>query len=41
MRSLPGGTFAMGCDVAYPEEGPVRQVSVGPFSIDTCPVTNA
>jgi formylglycine-generating enzyme required for sulfatase activity len=31
----------MGCDVAYPEERPVRQVSVEPFAIDACPVTNA
>jgi formylglycine-generating enzyme required for sulfatase activity len=30
----------MGCDEAYPEEAPVRQVSVEGFSIDTCPVTN-
>ena len=41
MRRLRGGTFAMGCDEAYPEEAPVRQVSVEGFSIDTCPVTNA
>jgi hypothetical protein len=30
MRRPPGGTFAMGCDVAYPEEAPARQVSVDP-----------
>ena len=31
----------MGCGDAYPEEGPVRQVAVEGFAIDTCPVTNA
>ena len=41
MRALRGGSFAMGCDEAYPEEAPVRQVSVEGFSIDPCPVTNA
>ena len=41
MKPLRGGTFAMGCDEAYPEEAPVQQVSVEGFAIDTCPVTNA
>ncbi len=44
MVSLPGGTFLMGTD--YPHgfpadgEGPVRSVSLSPFAIDLCPVTN-
>lgn len=42
---LPGGTFWMGSDdeLAYPDdgEGPVRRVSVAPFSIQTSAVTNA
>jgi hypothetical protein len=37
---LPGGTFLMGSNRHYPEEAPVRRVSVDPFSIDRCPVTN-
>src|ERR1700749_4138976 len=41
---LPGGTFLMGTD--NPEgfpldgEGPVRSVTLNPFSIDIYPVTN-
>jgi formylglycine-generating enzyme required for sulfatase activity len=38
---LPGGTFRMGSERFYPEERPVRQVSVGGFSIDRHPVTVA
>jgi formylglycine-generating enzyme required for sulfatase activity len=38
---LPGGRFAMGSDAFYAEEGPVREVEVGPFAIGTAPVTNA
>ena len=42
--SLPGGTFLMGTDYrgafAADGEGPVRPVSLSPFSIDTYPVTN-
>ena len=42
---LPGGTFAMGNEdeLARPEdgEGPVRDVAVGAFGIDTHTVTNA
>ena len=42
--SLPGGTFLTGTDYrhAFPAdgEGPVRPVSLSPFSIDTYPVTN-
>lgn len=44
MVSLPGGTFLMGTDFAggFPAdgEGPVRPVTLRPFSIDRCPVTN-
>ena len=41
MRWIPGGTFAMGSENFYPEEGPVRDVSVGPFWMDETPVTAA
>jgi len=41
MASLPGGTFLMGSDEFYPEERPVREVTVGPFAIDRHPVTVA
>lgn len=37
---LPGGGFSMGSDHHYPEESPVRTVTVGPFAIDVHPVTN-
>jgi len=40
MIRVPGGTFAMGSDRFYPEEAPVRRVSVDPFWIDETPVTN-
>ncbi len=44
MVSLPGGTFLMGTDYAeaFPNdgEGPVRSVTLDPFSIDRFPVTN-
>jgi formylglycine-generating enzyme len=44
MVSLPGGTFLMGTDFAegFPAdgEGPVRPVTLQPFSIDRYPVTN-
>ncbi|WP_257430306.1 formylglycine-generating enzyme family protein [Nocardioides carbamazepini] len=39
--ALPGGRFAMGSTAFYDEEGPVRQVEVGPFAVDRGPVTNA
>ncbi|MFL1377811.1 formylglycine-generating enzyme family protein [Nocardiopsis protaetiae] len=39
--ALPGGRFRMGATGFYPEEGPVREVEVGPFRIDEHPVTNA
>ena len=41
MVELPGGTFRMGSDRFYPEERPVREVTVGPFAIDRHPVTVA
>jgi formylglycine-generating enzyme len=41
MIHLSGGTFQMGSDRFYPEEAPVRQVSVSSFAIDETPVTNA
>jgi formylglycine-generating enzyme required for sulfatase activity len=41
MVELPGGTFRMGSDRFYPEERPVRDVSVDGFCIDRHPVTVA
>src|SRR3954464_4938387 len=41
MVELPGGTFRMGSDDFYPEERPVREVTVQPFWIDEHPVTVA
>jgi len=38
--SLPGGTFLMGQENVYPEEGPVREVTVSGFRIDRHEVTN-
>ncbi|MGE4431385.1 MAG: formylglycine-generating enzyme family protein [Sphingobium sp.] len=40
MHYLEGGSFYMGSDRFYPEEAPMRQVSVDPFWIDEIPVTN-
>ncbi|MBC2665703.1 formylglycine-generating enzyme family protein [Novosphingobium flavum] len=40
MGYIPGGAFAMGSDRFYPEEAPVRRVSVASFWIDKTPVTN-
>jgi formylglycine-generating enzyme required for sulfatase activity len=37
---IKGGSFAMGSDHHYPEERPVRRVSVDGFWIDRMPVTN-
>ena len=37
---IPGGTFQMGSDQHYPEERPVRRVSVDGFWMDRTPVTN-
>ena len=41
MRVIPGGSFQMGSDRFYPEEGPMRQVRVDSFWMDETPVTNA
>jgi len=41
MAWIPGGTFAMGSEDFYPEEGPVHPVSVDGFWIDRHPVTAA
>ena len=40
MTWLPGGVFTMGSERFYPEEAPLRRVSVDGFWIDTAPVTN-
>ena len=40
MVFLAGGTFTMGTDRFYPEEGPPQRVSVDSFWIDETPVTN-
>jgi formylglycine-generating enzyme required for sulfatase activity len=41
MRWIAGGTFRMGSENAYPEEGPAHTVTVSGFWIDECEVTNA
>jgi formylglycine-generating enzyme required for sulfatase activity len=41
MVEIPAGTFRMGSDDFYPEERPVREVSVEGFWIDRHPVTVA
>lgn len=38
---VPGGTFRMGSDAHYPEEGPVHNVTVDGFWMDKHQVTNA
>ncbi len=40
MRQITGGVFWMGADDGYPEEAPVRRVSINPFWLDEAPVTN-
>lgn len=40
MKWIAGGTFLMGSDVGYPEEGPAHNVAVDGFWIDATPVTN-
>src|SRR5450631_1083619 len=40
MVLLPGDTFRMGSDRHYPEEAPIRRVTVDGFWIDRTPVTN-
>ncbi len=41
MIAIPAGNYQVGSDRFYPEEAPVRQVSIDAFEIDTAPVTNA
>jgi formylglycine-generating enzyme required for sulfatase activity len=41
MVDLPGGAFRMGSERFYPEERPVREVTVGAFAIDRRQVTVA
>jgi len=41
MAWIPGGTFVMGSDPHYPEEGPPRLVTVKGFWMDAHEVTNA
>src|SRR5262245_3448316 len=41
MRWIPAGTFAMGSQDFYPEEGPVHRVAVHGFWMDEAPVTAA
>jgi formylglycine-generating enzyme len=41
MVFIPGGKFRMGSETFYPEEKPVRNVTVDGFYIDTHEVTNA
>jgi formylglycine-generating enzyme len=38
---LPGGSFWMGSEQFYPEESPVHDMTIAPFSIEQHPVTNA
>lgn len=40
MAWVPGGAFTMGSERFYPEEAPLRRVSVGGFWMDVTPVTN-
>lgn len=40
MILLPGGSFLMGADNFYAEEGPVREVRVESFAMDVTPVTH-
>jgi formylglycine-generating enzyme required for sulfatase activity len=41
MAPIPAGSFLMGSEEFYPEEGPVRRVDVDAFAIDARPVTVA
>jgi sulfatase modifying factor 1 len=40
MIRIPSGGTQMGSDRHYPDEGPIRRVTVDSFSIDRSPVTN-
>ena len=39
--AIPAGNYQVGSERFYPEEAPVRQVSIVSFEIDQSPVTNA
>ena len=41
MVAIPAGNYQVGTERFYPEEAPVRQVSIASFEIDQAPVTNA
>ena len=41
MMRIPAGSYLMGSDAFYPEEGPVHEVQVAEFELDAHPVTNA
>ena len=41
MVAIPAGDYQVGSERFYPEEAPVRQVSIASFEIDLAPVTNA
>ena len=41
MVAIPAGNYQVGSDRFYPEEAPIRQVSIAPFEVDLAPVTNA
>ena len=41
MVAIPAGNYQVGSERFYPEEAPVRQVSIDSFEIDLAPVTNA
>ncbi len=41
MVTIPAGDYQLGSDRFYPEESPIRQVSLSSFRIDRAPVTNA
>jgi formylglycine-generating enzyme required for sulfatase activity len=40
MVRVPGGAFTMGTDKGMPFEGPARRVTVRPFLVDRCEVSN-
>ncbi len=41
MVTIPAGEYQLGSDRFYPEESPIRQVSLSSFRIDRAPVNNA
>ncbi len=41
MVAIPAGNYQVGSERFYPEEAPVRQISIDSFEIDLAPVTNA